>query len=92
MRIGAATFIDFKVPAAGSLWLYTGLATPGPPPSDPSKIFAFAESFDAIAVGDNAAARFVPDPANNWSVVDDGGNHVYRADGAGRTRRARSAA
>lgn len=84
VRIGAATFLDFKVPAAGSLWLYTGLATPGPAPSDPSKIFAFAESFDAIAVGDNAAARFVPDPVNNWSVVDDGGNRVYHANGAGR--------
>jgi len=82
-RVLASPSITFKVPATGSVWLYAGPGT-GTPKSDPKQVYLFDESFDELAVDDDGSGPFIPQPAGSWKVVDDSGNHVYRAIGTGR--------
>lgn len=82
-RLRATSLVDFKV-SAGTLWLYVGDPAAAAPLRDPSHVYLAAESFDALPVGDHASVRFDPQPETEWNVVDDGGNHVYRAAGSGR--------
>lgn len=83
-RVLTTPMVELKVPAAGALWLYVGYPAAGVPPRDAANVFLAAESFDELPIGDRASVRFDPQPEAEWSVVDDGGNHVYRAAGAGR--------
>jgi hypothetical protein len=85
-RVLAAATVDLRVPAAsgGAVFIYVGALGAGIPPRDPANVYIAAESFDALPIGDNAAARFDPQPVADWTVVDDGGNHIYRAQGASR--------
>jgi hypothetical protein len=83
-RVLAASDLDFKVTAASALWLYVGDPAAGAPLRDPANVYLAAESFDELPLGDHASARFDPQPDTEWNVVDDGGNRVYRAAGAGR--------
>jgi hypothetical protein len=79
-----ATTIRFRtqasIPVAGEdagYHLYYGNADAGPAPADPSNVYALFDDFqDGDATGWNPAK-------GTWSVVDDGGNYVYRYTGGG---------
>jgi hypothetical protein len=83
-RVLTGNRIEVKVPASGSLFLYVGDPAAGTPPSAPANVYLASASFDELAVGDHADVTFDPQPALEWNVVDDSGNHVYRAQGSGR--------
>jgi hypothetical protein len=82
-RLVEGNLVSFKVPPSGTLWLYAGSGS-GVAPANPRNVYLFAEDFDDIAAGGNADGPFIPLPANEWSVFDDGGNHIYRTVAAGR--------
>jgi hypothetical protein len=81
-RLLESPALTFKVPGAGSVWLYAGPGA-GTAPTNLGNIYLFAESFDAIASG-NGDGPFIPQPPNEWSIKDDGGNHVLHAAGISR--------
>ena len=83
-RVLDGSMLELRVPASGALWLYAGNAAATAAPADPSAVYAWSESFDTLAIDSDGAPRFEPVPAPEWHVVDDGGNHIYRALGAGR--------
>lgn len=82
-RILDSPSVEFQVPDSGSVWLYAGSGS-GTPKADPKGVYLFAESFDALAVDSNGDGPFISLPANEWHVIDDGGNHVFHAAGIAR--------
>ena len=82
-RLIAGTSVTFKVPAAGTVWLYAGPTT-STPPANPANVYVFAENFDALAAGTNADGPFIPLPAIEWIIIDDAGNHIFRTGMGGR--------
>lgn len=83
-RILVGNRLELKVPATGALSIYVGDAAAGAPPAVPSNVYLAAASFEDLPAGDRADVAFDPQPLLEWSVVDDNGNHVYRAEGSGR--------
>jgi hypothetical protein len=83
-RVLDGSMLELRVPASGALWLYAGNAAATAPPADPAAVYAWSESFDTLAIDGDGSPRFEPVPAPEWRVVDDGGNHIYRALGVGR--------
>lgn len=83
-RLITGSTLELRVPAEGSIYIYTGNVNASSPPADPSRVYLFAESFDGFPLGDNVSARFDPQPSTDWAVVDDAGNHVFHAQGAAR--------
>ncbi|MBN2362103.1 MAG: hypothetical protein JXR83_21810 [Deltaproteobacteria bacterium] len=65
-------------------FVYAGNPDPGAPPTDSRNIYLLFENFELMTVGSDGTAVFSPATAD-WSVVDDGGNLVYRVDASGRT-------
>jgi len=58
-------------------YLYLGNPAAGPPPTDPRNIYLFFEDFEGMASEGTGAPVFSTATAE-WSVDDEGGNHVYR--------------
>ena len=83
-RVLVGNQLELKVPATGALSIYVGDAAAGAPPAAPANVYLAAASFEDLPVGDHADVAFDPQPLLEWTVVDDAGNHVYRAQGAGR--------
>ena len=78
-RLVEGNTVALRVPDGGALYLYVGRPGASAGPSAPGNVYAFAEDFEAFAVGVDGAPRFAPTPPTGWSVADAGGNHVYRA-------------
>jgi hypothetical protein len=76
--------VDLREAGGDALFLYADHAAAGAPPDEPRNVYRFFEDFEGFNVGDDGNALFVPRPAADWSVEDDGGNRVYRAQGGGR--------
>jgi hypothetical protein len=76
-RVAEGTALSFRVPGAGTVWLYAGTGS-GVAATNPRNVYLFAEDFEGIAAGSNADGPFIPLPATEWTVVDEGGNHIYR--------------
>lgn len=83
-RVLDGSFVETRLPTAGTLWLYTTNPAAGLPPADPEAVYTWSESFETLALGDNGSARFDAQPTTDWRVVDDGGNRIYRVTGASR--------
>lgn len=83
-RILVGNQLELKVPATGALSIYVGDPAAGAPPVAPANVYLAAASFDDLPAGDHADVAFDPQPLLEWTVVDDNGNHVYRAQGSGR--------
>lgn len=65
-------------------YLYYGNISAAAELADLSKVYRRWHDFEADAVGSDGSPAFTPRPAGEWQVVDDGGNHVYRANGTNR--------
>ena len=83
-RVLTRSMLELRVPAEGTLAIYTGDINASSPRADPSRVYLFAESFENYAVGDNVAARFDVLPPTDWMVANDLGNHVFHAQGGSR--------
>jgi hypothetical protein len=79
-RLITGSLLELKMPAQGTVSIYTGNAAGSPAPSDPSRVYLFAESFEGAAPAD----RFEALPTNEWTIVDDLGNHIFHAQGVSR--------
>jgi hypothetical protein len=81
-RVLESPALSFRVPSAGSVWLYAGPG-PGTAKANPANVYLFAEDFESAAPGAYVGG-LDPLPATEWTVVDDGGNHIIRTAFAGR--------
>lgn len=75
----------FKVQDAGGFpggdqayFVYLGNAAAPPALADRRRVYHFFEDFEGFNVGDNGTPTFIPNTVDAWSVIDDGGNKVYR--------------
>ena len=65
-------------------YLYYGNISAGAELADLTNVYRRWYDFEADAVGSDGSPAFTPRPVGEWQVVDDGGNHVYRANGTNR--------
>jgi hypothetical protein len=69
---------------SATYYLYYGNVSAAAELADLGKVYRRWHDFEADAVGSDGSPAFTPRPAGEWQVVDDGGNHVYRANGTNR--------
>jgi len=64
-------------------YVYYGNASATNPPANRSNVYLFWDDFESYSLGSNGSPNWSPGAAC-WSVVDDGGNKVYRGSSSGR--------
>jgi hypothetical protein len=68
---------------SGTYYLYVGNSSPAAPLADLHNVYIFFDDFQSTTPG-QAPSGWRLDPAGDWDVVDEGGDHVLQCIGSGR--------